>query len=112
MWQLTTNSGNTVNFQSFNALIENWGRTDASGADEGDFNGDGKVNSADFDLLLTNFGRTLNDLVWGDWNGDGVVDELDDDLGIFGDQDRDGDSDSHDQALIALLTGLELDVVV
>lgn len=44
----------------------------------GDANGDGKVDSADFDILAGNFGQTTG-LSWsqGDFNGDGIVNALD-----------------------------------
>jgi hypothetical protein len=47
-----------VNFTSFMRLTQNFTRTNA-GWDAGDFNFDGSVNTADFNLLAPNYGSGI-----------------------------------------------------
>jgi hypothetical protein len=54
----------TVNFTSFMRLTQHFGQTNA-GWDAGDFNFDGTVNTADFNLMAANYGTVLGNQASG-----------------------------------------------
>ncbi|MEX2315624.1 MAG: right-handed parallel beta-helix repeat-containing protein [Pirellulales bacterium] len=115
---------NLSDFSDFTILIVNYSMTGAEFIDA-DFNGNGTVDSDDYDLLLQNYGANLQALnLLADLDGDFDVDGDDADI-LFenwdnnlanptpadGDLDDDGDLDLDDFDLLFAQFGLELSVV-
>ncbi len=63
--------------ESNNKEFSNVTVTERSGVKPGDVNGDGSVNAADLNTVLTNYGQTGRTRAQGDLSGDGVVSALD-----------------------------------
>ena len=67
---------NGMDFVDVDYVLAWWAGSDARTAG-GDFNGDGKVDGADYDTWRSTFGSTVEPGTGADGNGNGVIDSAD-----------------------------------